>query len=256
MKPSGLSYLQQAGREAKGQQPFHLLLLGCTWKFCPQESSAEAVIKGIPVNAQLESTFNTHSRSGCTDTKRVPLTKPDELPYKDLSRSAHRFPSRFGVKQDHGDPFGLSMVRAVVFHPGRYERAWGGQSRKGRDYFRRNSEVEKKNIEGEKIHQSTRLALVVSMGTTPFTKVAPHSVSQVRFSTWVNMLECGSRAHPVSTHASPAQTGSLPWCDGWRSCVRAGSPSSSSSETPPPTACSQNGSSSVGSHKKKKMWIQ
>lgn len=65
------------------------------------------------------------------------------------------------------------------------------------------------------------------------------------------MHECGSRAHPVSTHASPARTGSPPWCGGWRSCVRAGSPSSSSSETPPPTACSQNGSSSVGTEVRK-----
>lgn len=149
MKPSGLSYLQQAGREAKGQPPFHLLLLGCTWKFCPQESSAEAVIKGIPVGAQLQSTFNTHSRSDCTDSKRVPPTKPDRLRSKDLSRSAHRFPSRLGVKQDHGDPFGLSVVRAVVFHPGRHERAWG-RSRKGREDFRRNSEAEKNTSKEKK----------------------------------------------------------------------------------------------------------
>lgn len=60
--------------------------------------------------------------------------KPSDI--KTCARCAHHFPPRFGVKQDYGDPFGLSMVCAVVFHPGRYEGAWG-RSRKGRDYFRR-----------------------------------------------------------------------------------------------------------------------
>lgn len=152
--------------------------------------------------------------------------------------SAHHFPSRFGVKQDHGDPFGLSVVCAVVLHPGRYERAWG-RGRKD-NFLRRSSEAGE-----EKIHPTTKLVLAVSMGTTPFTKVAPHFISQIHFCTLANTHLWGSRAVAVGTYASPAQTGTPPWCDGWRSCVHAGSPSSSSSETPPPSACSQSGSSSV-----------
>lgn len=79
--------------------------------------------------------LESKSNSDCTDTEGPVPTTPDAIRFKGLSRSAHRFPSRFGVKQDHGDPFGLSMVCAVVFHPGRYERAC--RSKKGRDYFRR-----------------------------------------------------------------------------------------------------------------------
>lgn len=207
------------------------------------------MIKGITLRVQLSSetgwrAIQTCPRFDCTDTERPVPTKPDAIRYKDFSRSAHRFPSRFGVKQDHGDPFGLSMVCAVVFHPGRDERAWGG-SRKGRDYFRRKKNKSSEAAGEENIHQTTRLVLVVSMGTTPFTKAAPHAISQIHFRTKANMHLCGSHADPVGTYASPAQTGIPPWCDGWRSCVHVGSPSSSSSETPPPTACSQNGSSSV-----------
>lgn len=126
--------------------------------------------------------IQTRSRSDCAGTERPVPTKPEAFRYKDLSRCAHHFPPRFGVKQDYGDPFGLSMVCAVVFHPGRYEGAWG-RSRKGRDYFRRKNNKSSEAAGEKKIHQTTRLVLVVSMGTTPFTKAEPHVISRIHFCT-------------------------------------------------------------------------
>lgn len=79
--------------------------------------------KGHPCRSSWRAHL-THTRALVVRIPNVyKPTKPDGLPYKHLSGSAHRFPSGLGVKQDHGDPFGLSVVRAVVFHPGRHERA-------------------------------------------------------------------------------------------------------------------------------------